>query len=471
MDKAMGTDQELLHRYAATGDEAAFAEVVRRQIDLVYGVALRVANGEAPLAEEVTQRVFTDLARKARPLSRHETLAGWLHTSARYTALKAIRGEQRRRHREQEASAMQDTATNVEIDWTQLRPVLDEAISRLHERERAVVVLRFFQDRSHREVGEALGLNENTARKCANRALEKLRKHFGRAGITLSSTLLATVLETHAAETAPAGLAEKIIPASLAGATAGISAGASMLQHLILMSSQIKILLAGALIIAAGLLLRFGWHQTPPTLAPEKTATIAHSTARVSPSAPPQAKVETPAATPAKAGSSVQPAIAISAPAANTELNSAVDDMIAKIETKDIDGFVDTYLAPSLADTAMTKAMMALDKRSKTPSDQIDRDQARAQMQQMLQQQIPSMIQKMKQALAANPGSMQEYQMLATALKAVKNSPQMNATGDKATYAFINTLGGKDGTKQVVMKRINDKWVFDGLGLAPSEGN
>ena len=74
----MSDDSDLLRRYVETGSEAAFAELVQRKVNLVYSVALRQVQGDAPLAEEVTQTVFIDLARKARSLARHATLAGWL---------------------------------------------------------------------------------------------------------------------------------------------------------------------------------------------------------------------------------------------------------------------------------------------------------------------------------------------------------------------------------------------------------
>ena len=79
-------DIELLRRYVFERSEAAFAELVQQYVALVYSAALRQTNGDVHLAEDVTQEVFTDLARKAARLTRHTSLAGWLYTSTRYAA-------------------------------------------------------------------------------------------------------------------------------------------------------------------------------------------------------------------------------------------------------------------------------------------------------------------------------------------------------------------------------------------------
>ena len=97
----MTPDNELLRRYAETKSEEAFAELVRRHIDLVYSAVLRPLNGDVHLAQDAAQSVFTDLARKAAALSRCATLTGWLYTSARFAAAEIVRTETRRRGREE----------------------------------------------------------------------------------------------------------------------------------------------------------------------------------------------------------------------------------------------------------------------------------------------------------------------------------------------------------------------------------
>src|SRR5215212_8803756 len=96
-------DSDLLRRYAESSSQDAFAELVRRRIGLVYSVALRQTRGDRHRAEDATQAVFTDLARKARSLAERPVLAGWLFRSAQFAAAGLIRADQRRHVREQEA--------------------------------------------------------------------------------------------------------------------------------------------------------------------------------------------------------------------------------------------------------------------------------------------------------------------------------------------------------------------------------
>jgi RNA polymerase sigma factor (sigma-70 family) len=136
------TDSALLRQYVKDGSEAAFTELVHRYGALVYSAALRSVGGQGQLAEEITQDVFILLVRKAPMLVRHETLAGWLHTTTRYVALRALHRQRQRETREQEAVAMQILST-PEIQWEQLRHLLDEAVGQLDDRDRNAVLLRY----------------------------------------------------------------------------------------------------------------------------------------------------------------------------------------------------------------------------------------------------------------------------------------------------------------------------------------
>jgi RNA polymerase sigma factor (sigma-70 family) len=154
----MTPDTGLLTRYALQRDEEAFAELVQRHLDHVHSTALRLVGGDAHLAEDVAQTVFADLARKAGSLRNWPVLSGWLHASVRFAAAKAVRTEQRRRHREQLTHAMGTNATDSEPDWEQIRAFLDESIAGLSHADGDALLLRYFEKKPLAEVGAALGL-------------------------------------------------------------------------------------------------------------------------------------------------------------------------------------------------------------------------------------------------------------------------------------------------------------------------
>jgi RNA polymerase sigma factor (sigma-70 family) len=216
-------DSELLRRFAEEHSEKAFAELVGRRVGLVYSAALRQLTGDAHRAEDVTQTVFIDLARRARSLCRHPALIGWLYTSTHHAAAKMIRTEQRRTRREQEAHAMHNisAAPAPATDWERVRPVLDEAMHELSERDRQTVLLRFFAGQSFAGIATELGVTENAVQKSTGRALDRLHAALARRGVTSTTVALATVLTSQASTAVPTSLAATVTGAALAGSLAG----------------------------------------------------------------------------------------------------------------------------------------------------------------------------------------------------------------------------------------------------------
>jgi len=134
----MTPDSESLRQFAHASSEAAFAEIVRRHVNLVYSAALRQVNHDSHLAQDVGQTVFTDLARKAGSLAGRKNLAGWLYTSTHFAAAKLIRTETRRRNREEKFMREPDQAGRVtpcapDNEWQKLSTVLDDAMHELKE--------------------------------------------------------------------------------------------------------------------------------------------------------------------------------------------------------------------------------------------------------------------------------------------------------------------------------------------------
>jgi RNA polymerase sigma factor (sigma-70 family) len=218
------SDMDLARKYAAGDSEPAFAELVRRHINLVYSVALRCV-GNAADAQDVTQAVFIILAQKAAGLRERTVLTGWLYETTRFTALRFLRTKNRRQFREQEAY-MQSTLdeSNPDSVWQRLAPLLEDAMARLNEKERALLALRFFENKSGAETAALLGMNEWAARKRGERALEKLRTFFGKHSAVFSAAAIAGAISANSVHAAPVGLATTI---SVAAVTKGAAASTS----------------------------------------------------------------------------------------------------------------------------------------------------------------------------------------------------------------------------------------------------
>ena len=208
-------DAELLGRYLEDGSEEAFTELVRRHVNLVYFAALRRVGGDRHLADDVTQGVFADLARKARSLKGRPVLTGWLYTSTRFAAAQAMRTEQRRRTRETEAQTIHELHLAPEPGWDQLRPVIDEALDELNEQDREAVLLRFFENHSLAEIGAKFSLSPDAARMRIDRALDKLRGLLANRGIASTSVALAAIFARQSGLSAPSGSVARIVATAL----------------------------------------------------------------------------------------------------------------------------------------------------------------------------------------------------------------------------------------------------------------
>ena len=245
----MTDDGQLLQQYTRERSESAFGELVTRHIDLVYSVALRVAGGDSHLAQDVTQTVFLDLARKAGSVPRDAVLAGWLHRHAWFTAAKMVRTERRRQIREQTAMEMRALDDNTGSPWELIAPHLDEGLNQLSASDRNAIVLRFFKRQDFRVIGAALGVSEDTAQKRVSRALEKLRGVLSKRGATLTATALASALTAKAVVAAPAGLAISVTATAMAG-SATLATGLSLTTIKTLAMTKLQISIAGVILIA-----------------------------------------------------------------------------------------------------------------------------------------------------------------------------------------------------------------------------
>jgi RNA polymerase sigma factor (sigma-70 family) len=243
------TDPQLLRAYAERRSEAAFAELVRRHIDLVHSAAIRMVN-DPHLAKDVSQGVFVVLAKDAGKLTNHPVLSGWLHRTARNIAAQAIRTETRRRRREQEAAAMNEHS-DCESTWEEIAPHLDAALADLSGPDRDSVLLRYFENKTAQEVAAILGISAEAAQKRVGRAVEKLRENFAKRGVTAGVSGLVGVISANAVQAAPMGLAAFVSSAVTTGT-------AAVAMNLFAMSTIQKALAIATISVFGGIAI----HQT-----------------------------------------------------------------------------------------------------------------------------------------------------------------------------------------------------------------
>ena len=245
------SDMELVGQFVCQHSEAAFAELVRRHLNLVYSVALRFT-GNSEDAQDVAQAVFITFAKKVAGLRQRAVLSSWLYETTRLTAAGYLRTRSRRQAREQEAY-MQSTLNESDAAsiWPQLAPHLEAGMSRLGQHDRALLALRFYENKSGAEAASLLGIREDAAHKRTARALAKLRRFFHQRGISTTASALAAALSANAVQAAPAGLAGTISAAAFSG-TAVTTAAALAATKAIAMTTLQKTIIATALVAAAG---------------------------------------------------------------------------------------------------------------------------------------------------------------------------------------------------------------------------
>ena len=209
-------DFEWLQRFTRHGEESAFADVVRRHLDMVFATALRKVE-DPGAAQEIAQNVFTVLARKAWQFAPDDSLPAWLHKAALLESKSWLRGELGRRRREETAAELGTTMNTPDnqLAFQALVPLLDEALLSLREKDRTALLLRFYESQSLRDVGAALGAGEDAARKRVESALEKVAEFFKRRGFKTATVAAAAAALQHTATSASATLVSAVVSAAL----------------------------------------------------------------------------------------------------------------------------------------------------------------------------------------------------------------------------------------------------------------
>jgi RNA polymerase sigma factor (sigma-70 family) len=242
---------EQLNAFRKTRSEEAFCELVRLYSGFVFSVARRRLGSET-LAQEVTQDVFLSLLKAPPDCATEGALASWLHRNTLNLSIDLWRKESRRKTREQAAMEMIAPSNDPETapQWSEIAPYIDEALNQLSRADREAVLLRFFANKSMRDLGLALGVSEDAAKMRVNRAVEKLRLRLPHAA-TCSAAALSALLAENSIEATPGALVQQLT--SLAGgAAARLPDLSPTTAFTSLLMSKAKISVAFALAISAG---------------------------------------------------------------------------------------------------------------------------------------------------------------------------------------------------------------------------
>jgi RNA polymerase sigma factor (sigma-70 family) len=247
----MDDDRQLLSNYVSTASHEAFAELVRRNADMVYSSAFRQL-GDEHLAQDVTQAVFFLLARKAKHVSR--TVAGWLIWTTFYACRDARKLAVRRAYHERRAGSMRlaEQPEDTTTDWETYAPALDAALMRLSSGDRDAVVLRYFRAMSLRDVGQILGISEEAARKRVSRAIERLRALMSLSAAVPAAPILARQFAVHAVQPAPSSLVGSILSGSIAKGTLPAAIAAKTAAAMATAQVKIAAIVLLAIALAAG---------------------------------------------------------------------------------------------------------------------------------------------------------------------------------------------------------------------------
>ena len=226
-------DFELLQRFTRHGEQSAFADLVRRHLGLVFATALRKLEDPCA-AQEVGQNVFAVLARKAWQFAPDDSLPAWLHKTALLESKFWLRGELRRRRREQTAAELGTTMTTPDDQpaFNALVPLLDEALLSLREKDRTALLLRFYESQSLRDLGASLGVGEDAAQKRVQSALEKLAEFFKRHGFKTTTVAATAAALQHTAAPASAAMVSTVVSAALQAAPPALAGLGGLLARL-----------------------------------------------------------------------------------------------------------------------------------------------------------------------------------------------------------------------------------------------
>lgn len=253
-DIALITDHAALHHYSQSADPRAFEVLTLRYQSMVLATCRRVLGNTAD-ADDAVQETFLRLARNAGEV--RSNVAAWLHACALRISIDQQRKQSAQRRAEERATrtaaalAGDDSAST----WRELEPLIDDALSKLHESDRDLIVSRFLVGRSQKEMAAEAGVNPGTIHRRIDAAIARLREQLRVSGCAVGAGAFVAAL-AHApapaqASTALAGslgkiaLAETTVAGSAAGAGGATAATVGVTCTKWLVAAALGLVLSG----------------------------------------------------------------------------------------------------------------------------------------------------------------------------------------------------------------------------------
>jgi RNA polymerase sigma factor (sigma-70 family) len=222
-------DGQLLERFVARRDEAAFATLVLRHGPMVLGVCRQVLH-DPHEAEDAFQATFLVLVRNAGTIRKQDSLSSWLYGVAYRIAMRAKQSARRRAYAGQGVEMAAIEPDGDHLDRGELKPILHDEINRLPEKYRAPIVLCYFEGQTHEEAAQRLEWPIGTVKGRLARARELLRTRLDRRGLALPLGLIAMLLSPEVAAVVPRRLVEETVRAAMRVAAAGVGADGDLLS-------------------------------------------------------------------------------------------------------------------------------------------------------------------------------------------------------------------------------------------------
>ena len=185
-----GNEEDLaLMAKVVRGDEDAFAEIVKKHQHAVLGTVAKMTN-QSPDTDDIAQQVFIRLWKSAERYKPTAKFTTFLFTITKNLVFNATRKKSGKNEysfdalegkwRQSIEDKRSDSRPDKLIEQTELRQIIDEAISSLPEKQRLAVVLRRYEKMPYEEIAETLGISIPAVKSQLFRARTALRESLGR---------------------------------------------------------------------------------------------------------------------------------------------------------------------------------------------------------------------------------------------------------------------------------------------------